>query len=222
MSRARTILGIGPISCHHIEAAEGETEEQRVKAAVIDFLRNEIGVKESEIGDSDIIEVFPANDPDLQPVYVRFSTKEHALLCLDLTRRLRKPELQVVLYIPKEFRNRFHAMKNEDYRLRKLTQPQHKTRIAYTDSDLALYTCPLGHFRYSPYPIPDLPAVDLAPDRTPPKGRKTKRPRDDSISPLGCDKKNARVVSPSQAVSEPPLPKQNQDSLNLNVMTKSS
>ena len=224
IAKASTILGIGPISCDDIDAADGETDEQKLNAAVIDFLRNEIAIKESEISDSDIHEVFPANDPDLQRIYVKFATKEQAKLCLDLTRRLRKPELQVVLYIPRELRDRFHAMKNEDYRLRKLGQPRHKTRIEYTETDLMLYACPLGHFRYSPYPIPDLPAVDLAPLRTPPKGRKSKRPRDDSNSPPGGDKKNARVTSPSLAASAPgiPPPNHSQGYLNFNVSTKSS
>ena len=224
VGNARTILGIGPITCEDIDAADGETEEQKLLAAVIDFLRNEIAIKDSEISDNDIHEVFPANDPDLQRMYVRFATKEQAKLCLDLTRKLRKPELQVVLYIPREFRDRFHAIKNEDYRLRKLTQPRHKTRIEYTETDLMLYACPLGHFRYTPFPIPDLPAVDLAPLRTPPKGRKSKRLRDDSNSPPGGDKKNARVVSPNQtAPTVPGLPPTNhsQEHLNSNVTTKS-
>lgn len=225
VSRARTILGIGPICCEDIDAAEGDNDEQKLTAAVIDFLRNEIAIKECEIKDSDVLEVFPANDPDLNRVYVKFSTKEQAQLCLDLTRKLRKPELQVVLYIPREFKARFHAMKNEDYRLRKLTLPRHKTRIEYSDSDLVLYACQLGHFRYSPYPIPDLPAVDLTPLRSPPKGRKTKRPRDDSKSPPGADRKNPRYGSPSQTVSTvhlPPQPQPDQDHLNSTVMTKSS
>ena len=222
VDRARTILGIGPISCEDIDAADGETEEQKINAAVIDFLRNEIAIKDSEISDTDILEVFPANDPDLRRIYVKFGTKEQAKLCLDLTRKLRKPELQVVLFIPREFRSRFHAMKNEDYRLRKLTQPRHKTRIEYTESDLMLYACPLGHFRYTPFPIPDLPPVDLAHLRTPPKGRKSKRLRDDSNSPPGGDKKNARVLSPSSTAptgSGPPPPNQSQEHLNSKVTT---
>ena len=70
--------------------------------AVIDFLKNEIGVKDSEVRKDDIKSVFAADDPSLQRVYVQFSSKEQADICLDLTRRLRKPELKVVLYVPNE------------------------------------------------------------------------------------------------------------------------
>ena len=101
---------------------------------MLDFLRNEIAVKESEVKDDDIIKVFPAADPDLQRVYVQFSTKEQAELCLELTRKLRKPDLNVVLYIPREFKDRFHAMKREDYRLRKLTEPS--TRLGLDTPNL--------------------------------------------------------------------------------------
>ena len=164
-----------------------------------DFLRKEIGVKEEEIKDADIIKVFPADNPDLQRVYVQFSSKEQAELCLDLTKKLRKPDLKVVLYVPRQFRQRFNAMKSEDFKLRKMCQPNHRTRIEYSDSDLALYSCPHGQYRFVHHPIPDLPPVDLAPVRTPPTGRNTnreKRPRPSSSSPTGTDSKNARVISP--------------------------
>jgi hypothetical protein len=172
---ASTILGFGPISAEDIEDADGDNPEEKILSAAIDYLRNEIAVKEEEINDSDILKVFPASDPDLQRIYVKFSNKEQAALCLDLTRRLRKPELKVVLYIPRQLRQRFMAIKNEEYRLRKMTEPKHKTRIQYSDSDLVLHVCPLGHYRYVYHPIPDLPPADLAPVRTHPQGRKSKK-----------------------------------------------
>ena len=99
----RTVIGLGPISEIDIDESVGETPEQKLNSAAIDFLRKEIGVKVEEIKNSDIIKVFPANNPDLQRVYVQFSSKELVDLCLDLTRRLRKPELHVVLYVPRQF-----------------------------------------------------------------------------------------------------------------------
>jgi hypothetical protein len=112
---------------------------------------------------------------------------------LDLTRRLRKPELKVVLFVPNQLMKRFHAIKREAYRLRKLTTPRHKTRIEYSDYDLALYICPVGHFSYVLHPVPGVPAVDLATARTPPPGRKTKKDKSESTSPNAVDKKKERV-----------------------------
>ena len=62
---------------------------------------------------------------------------------MNLTRKLRKPELKVVLYIPGQLKQRFHALKNEDYRLRKLSSANYKTRIEYGEDDFVLFICPL-------------------------------------------------------------------------------
>ena len=208
VSEAATILGLGPISAADIEDAAGDTTEQKTFAAVIDFLRKEIAVKESEIGNSDIIKVFAADDPELQRVYVQFSTREKADLCMNLTRRLRQPELKVVLYVPRQLKQRFHTIKSEDYRLRKLTQPRHRTRIEYSDSDIMLFVCPAGQHRFVLHPVPDLPPVDFAPVRTPPQGRrqnKGKRDRSESASPNAAGSKNIRVESPvADAHKKPP------------------
>ena len=132
VSNARTIIGIGPISPAEIEDTGGNTPEDKLFIAAVDYLRKEIGVKNSEIEDADITEVFPAEDPSLQQIYVKFSSREQAELCLHLTRRLKKPELNVVLFIPSQFKQRFNALRNEDYRLRRLTNPLHKTRIEFS------------------------------------------------------------------------------------------
>ena len=67
---ANSILGLGPICADDIENAAGNTPEQRLLAAVLDFLRKEIGVKEEEVKDGDIEKVFPAAEPDLKRVLI--------------------------------------------------------------------------------------------------------------------------------------------------------
>ena len=193
VSNARTILGIGPITAKDIENASGTSPPDKLCQAAIEFLREEIGVRENEVSDEDIIETFAADNPDLHRVYVKFRNFEQAELCLNLTRKLRKPELNVVLYIPKEMKERFSALKNEDYRLRKQTIPKRRTRIEYSETDLVLYICPVGHFRFLQHCVPDLPPVNLGPDRTPPPGRKSKRPRSDNSPPEANDKKKERA-----------------------------
>ena len=99
------------------------------------------------------------------------------------------------MYIPRQFRKRFNAIRNEDYRLRKLEAIKHKTRIEYSEDDLVLYSCPVGHYRFTLNVLQGLPTVDLAPVRTPPPGRKSKRNRSDSASPNAAGKKKERVES---------------------------
>ena len=222
VSNARTILGFGPISSEDIAEADGLNPEQKLFSAAVDFLRNELAVKEEEISDDDIIKVFSAAESELQRVYVQFRSVGQADLCLHLTRQLRKPELKVVLYVPREFKQRFLAMKTEDYRLRRLTETKHKTRIEYSESDLVLYACPAGQYRFAIHPIPDLPSVDLHPARTPPQGRKSKRekrarPDSDSSSPKGADPKNARVNSPATAAAQGRETGQSQQSGDVNT-----
>ena len=78
--------------------------------------------------------------------------------------------------------------------MRKHTTPVHKTRIHYSEDDLALFACPTGDFRFEHIPVHGLPPADLAPPRTPPPGRTLKRNRSDSTSPNATDKKRGKIV----------------------------
>ena len=164
-------------------------------------------IREEEIKDEDIIKIFSAEHSKLERAYVQFKQIYQAELCLNVTRSMMKPELQVVLYVPKQFQLRFKALKSECHRLRKRTLPVHKTRIVYTDDDLILLACPINHFRFERQHIHGLPAVNLARLRTPPPGRKFKRVRSDSCSPNEVDKKKERVANDSPA-KETTVPEQ--------------
>lgn len=168
---ASTVLGLGPIKKQHIEVSAGSNYNEKIFTAAMDFLRRETAVKEDEIMPDDIIKVFSADNPSTERLYVQFLTKDLATLVLNLTRRLRKPELNVVLYIQREFKRRFNAIKSVNYRLRKLSNPKHKTGLEYSDSDIVLFAFPSGHFKFSAYHIDGLPEVDFTPPRTPPTGR---------------------------------------------------
>ena len=196
---ASTVIGVGPISATDIEKSDGDTLDEKQCRAALDFFHNELAVKNDEISLSDILKAFPSSDPTLERIYVQLRCKSQVDLCFSLLRKLRNPSLKVVLYIPNEFRMRFNALKSEDYKLRKLTEIKHKTRIEYSDSDLVLLACPAGQFRFQQHHVPHLPPVDFTPIRTPPKGRKPgtdKRPRSESISPASSAPKNSRVGSP--------------------------
>ena len=80
---------------------------------------------------------------------------------LKLKSKLRNPVIKVLLYVPKEFKRRFAALKKEDYRIRKLAQPRHKTKMEYTDDDIVLFSCLPGHSVYNRHYFDDLPNVDI-------------------------------------------------------------
>ena len=120
---------LGSITSSEIEESDGTSLNEKLVTAATDFIRNELGVKDDEIKSEDFIRAFPDENPNLQRVYVQLRTIEQAELCIILTRKLRKPELDVVLYIPRQLKQRFLAIKNEDYRLRKLDVIKHKQEL---------------------------------------------------------------------------------------------
>ena len=78
VSNARCILGLGPITKDDVDNADGIDPEQKLFSAAMEFLRREIGVKDDEVKESDIIKVFPVAESHLQRVYVQFSSKDQA------------------------------------------------------------------------------------------------------------------------------------------------
>ena len=82
ISKARTIIGIGPITAMNLEAAKGACPAEKLNSVAMDYIRNGIGIKEEEIKDEDIIEIFPAEHSDLERAYVQFKHIDQADLCL--------------------------------------------------------------------------------------------------------------------------------------------
>ena len=121
-------------------------------------------------------------------------------MCLKLARSLRKPEIKVTRYFPRQFNARAKALGNIAYNFRKADPPL-KTSIEYTNDDVILLTSPRGQYIYTLHNVEDLPPVDFTPLRSPPTGRSNKRNRSNSHSPLVENKKD-RIRSPTNINQE--------------------
>ena len=196
---ARKVIGIGPIGKSHIEYFAKDNIEEGIRLAAIEALRLELNVKEHEISDADIADTFlPKGSPKIPRVYIKFHKQEHANLCLKLAKWLTDKNIKVFRYFPRQLQDRVRALENVAYSLRKNCNPQYKTEVVYTDSDVQLTVCPKGQVRYYPYHVADLPPIDMTPLRSPPPGRPprhTKRNRSGSSSPSNA-RKSVRQISP--------------------------
>ena len=210
IAEARTIIGVGPILPSDFEYFNQPDPEVAIRLAAVEVLRMDLNIKESEIDDSDIASTFlPKFSPKIPRVYIKFHKQEHADLCLRIAKSLTNPEIKVFRYFPRQFQARVRGLEEVAYQLRKASEPKYKTEVVYTHSDVQLLICPRGQFRYYPHHVPDLPPIDMGPDRSPPPGRQrhAKRPRSQESPPQ--NNKTSRHLSPNSLASDSSLEKGN-------------
>ena len=170
-------------------------------------------MKESEINEDDIDNIFlPAKctRDSFTKVYVKFKSEESANLCLHLAKSLTNHDNKVSRYFPKPFSARLSALSHVAYKLRNEELP-FKTTIEYTNDDIVLLVCPRGEYAYRQHCVDNLPPIDLTHIRSPPVGKKSKRPRSLSQSPTYQNTKKDRKKSPPKPVSSLGLEKDNTD-----------
>ena len=100
-----------------------------------------------------------------------------------MAKSLTDRENKITRYFPRQFNARAAALGHVAYNMRK-SNPPYKTSIEYTEDDLVLLVCPRGQFTYRQHLVENIPPIDLTPARSPPVGRKKKRERSASKSPL--------------------------------------
>ena len=204
--RASTIIGVGPVTPEMIDSYDARSRDDSLKMAGIDFLRNELGVKESEINNDDVLKAFPPFGKAASHVhiYIQLTKKVDADWCRHLGRTVLKNKPGFVfLYIPKQLHPRFEVLDKIAYKKRKFEG--FKTQYQLTDLDVVLLVSPKDQFNYIPLHVPDLPPADMAPARTPPRGRTfSKRRRSPSQSPDENSKKTDRKVTPTKPSVDSP------------------
>ena len=201
IDKAKCVIGLAPITPEHVEQQGDENLEAGLVNAVIEYLRKELNVKESEINEHDIETVFlpvKSTKDNFEKVYVRFTSHSPASLCLNLAKGLKNRDNKVSRYFPKAFSARLSAMSSVAYQLRN-EDPPCRTNIEYTEDDITLMVCPQGQYKYKPYVVQNLPPVDLSHMRSPPVGRKTKRQRSSSTSPPKDTKKDRKDSPPKDS-----------------------
>ena len=199
---ARHVVGIGPVYQSHLDHYQDASTSEKIRCAAIDALRLELNIKDDEIKDSDILETFlPKSSPKFPRVYIRFIRQEQADLCLRAAKSLTDPNVKVFRYFPRQLQARVRALEDVAYQLRKYSVPSYKTDVIYSETDVLLMVCPRGQSRYHPYPVSNLPPIDMTPLRSPPPGRPSQK-RDRSASSSPKQNKAVRQKSPELSREE--------------------
>ena len=163
-----------------------QTEQEERVLAVREFLNLETKLDSRTIDEMEIERIFAPAKGDKECLYVTFKQESSVNKIFEKTRYMRK-ESRILLYVPKQFYERFSKLSSYGYNIRKEEKCQ--TRIKMGQKDLMLFRRFRGE-QWEQVPLPgDLPEVDLnsssrqaepgspAPGR-PSKGREAAEMRD--------------------------------------------
>ena len=159
---ARRTVSLYPFDVSDIQAEinRGARDENEAKLwAVQLFLRYEMNVKSHVLSTLIIDKIFPPAKSDWKTIYVTFRTITMANTVYSHARNMRR-EVNVGIYVPKEWYSRYRALEAAAYGERH-SVIKYKTRVKWCNTDLQLYRKAPGEQEWSIRRIVDLPPVDL-------------------------------------------------------------
>ena len=107
---------------------ETDNREEGMKAAVLEFCRDEMAMEEETMDRLQVKKVFrPPGDKNSDKMFVEMKEEHMVRSFYRYARKLRK-EASIFNFIPDEFRERHAEMKRRDYELRK-GDPAYRTNI---------------------------------------------------------------------------------------------
>ena len=164
VSVSRRTVGLSRIDVNDLERQRKEqyggakTEEEEKVLAVKEFLNLELKFDKNELDLMEIERIFAPAKGDLQCLYVTFKYESSVRKIFEKTRYMRRGS-RILMYVPKQFYNRFDKLRTFEYNLR--MQEKCQTRIKMGYRDLLLFKRFRGE-RWEEVPLPkDLPPVAL-------------------------------------------------------------
>ena len=148
----------------------GANSEQEEKVlAVREFLSLELKLDQVAIKEMEIERIFTPAKGEQLCLYVTFKYETSVARIFEKTRVMRK-ESRIIMYVPKQFYERFSSLSTHGYNIRKEEKCQ--TRIKMGQRDLVLFKRFRGE-KWEHVPLPeDLPHVELSSfSRQPAPGR---------------------------------------------------
>ena len=114
-----------------------KSEEEEKVLAVQEFLKYEMKFDREELEEMEVERIFfPAKKKDPHYLYVTFRYERSVRMIYQRTRCMRK-ESRILIYIPREFHDRYDDLAGYEYKIRKFENYQ--TRIKWGYEDLELY-----------------------------------------------------------------------------------
>ena len=201
ISDAKKTIGFSPISAEDLERLKSKystsSDSQAMKAAVVEFLKLEMKASNEYLSTISIERVFSPRQDSFNRIYAKFSDQQSVDYIWSLTKNLAS-ETKVFQWIPPEFYQRFRAIDEAAFHLRKGPE-KYKTKIRFGNDDLLLMKkAKFG--RWINETLISLPPVELSPKlptptQSPPQGRprleSTKRPKS---SPQSESKANKQIM----------------------------
>lgn len=186
---ATKILGFSPINKDDIEYLKSNhllvNDQDAYYVAIKEFLELEMNVPESILANLRIKKVFPpSQQSDFGRLYAEFSDNQSANLIFSYVKNL-KQGTNVSMWIPPQFYQRFRALDEVAFKLRRSSE-NWRTKIKFGTSDLLLMKKPRIGGTWSSVDVTDLPPIDLqvqpilSLNASPPRGRHRKRTRVES------------------------------------------
>ena len=168
-----------------------KSEDEEKVLAVREFLKCEMKFDDEALDEMEIERIFfPAKKRDPQYMYVTFRYERSVNMLYQRTRCMRK-ESRVLIYIPKEFHDRYNDLAALEYKLRKLESYQ--TRIKWGLEDLELHKKVRGSDRWEKVALPkELPKVNMNPRSSISLSPAPGRPHESQTLSLGRGEKRDR------------------------------
>ena len=210
---ARKILGFSPITPDDISYLKAQNNmndnTEAMSVAIIEFLNCEMKVPKSFTDQLIMKRIFPPSrhPTEWKTLYVEFEEESSVHYIYSYVRNLCKG-INLHIYIPHSFFDRFEAIDSIAYKIRK-GPGDFKTRIQYGTNDLILYKKSPSDLSWNIVPLEDLPPLNLEPPQpqsnSPPLGRPRTLKRKER-SPLhdSCKKRSKSSSSPSNVSEETP------------------
>ena len=195
---ARKIVGFSPIEPRMIDIqikSYGARDLEEAKIMEIkSYLKCEMKILSSIIDQLNIVRIFPPAKENWNVLYVEFSSDKEVDIVFNHTRAITKNDHKVIRYTPKQMFDRFKAVQNLAYNIRKEEGLKTRVKIGLTDFLLSTRSpnSPVWHTRSLPT---DLPAIDLSqsfhPPASPPPGRPNPQVSVTDLSPSKTDSASA-------------------------------
>ena len=165
IKQGKKVIGLSPIDQTDLDAEKDLAKDQNVMiAAALTFFIEDMNIPKTTLDKMKITRAFrPSNNDDSDKLYVEFEDETSA----DIVRRYRlnlAPGVRIFSWYPPGLYQRYKALEEEAYRLRKVIEPYHQTDIRYESADIALYKRLDRNHRWQRVQVKGLPAIVFDPD----------------------------------------------------------
>ena len=137
MNRSRNIVGIFPIPLEDIERNKCDTKEQTLMNTAIEFLKDELGFRQTQIEEMNITKVAKTKKADGKTLYITFPNPHPVTQIFKRTALIKNNNLKISNYVAPHFYNRYNTLQSNCKVAREIDDTL-RTKIIYGHDDIIL------------------------------------------------------------------------------------